>query len=155
MRKLGLMVFLLTTSVLQYGAAAAIGRHADPAALVQQVYIVERAFAKSMANRDFGTFQKYVANDTVFFDGAEPLTGRAAVLAVWKEYFKPGPPPFAWDPDQVVVLASGDLALSTGKVTDESGKVLGRFNSIWRRQRDGRWQVVFDKGSPVCASATA
>jgi ketosteroid isomerase-like protein len=129
--------------------------HADSAVLVQQVYAAERAFAKSMADRDFTAFGKYLANDAVFFNGAEPLTGRAAVLAVWQDYFKPDSPPFAWDPDQVVVLATGDLALSTGKVTDATGKVLGRFNSIWRRQRDGRWLVVFDKGSPVCAPPPA
>ena len=75
----------------------------------------------------------------------------AAERASWKDLYKAGPAPFAWDPDQVVVLDSGDLALSTGKVTDASGKVLVRCNSIWRRQRNGQWQVVFDKGSPVCA----
>jgi ketosteroid isomerase-like protein len=150
MRKLTLISLFLTTSVLQLGAVAA-AKHADPAILIQQVYAAERAFAKTMADRDFVAFGKYLASDAVFFNGAEPLTGRAAVLVVWQDYFKPGPPPFAWDPDQVVVLATGDLALSTGKVTDATGKVLGRFNSVWRRQRDGRWLVVFDKGSPVCA----
>jgi ketosteroid isomerase-like protein len=24
-----------------------------------------------------------------------------------------------------------------------------RFNSIWQRQPDGRWLVIFDKGSPA------
>jgi len=26
--------------------------------------------------------------------------------------------------------------------------VTARFNSIWQRQADGRWQVIFDKGGP-------
>jgi hypothetical protein len=27
--------------------------------------------------------------------------------------------------------------------------VVGRFNSIWRREAPGVWRVVFDKGSPA------
>lgn len=56
--------------------------------------------------------------------------------------------PVPWAPDQVEVLASGTLALSTGPVHDTSGKVIGRFNSVWRLESDGLWRVVFDKGSP-------
>jgi ketosteroid isomerase-like protein len=33
-------------------------------------------------------------------------------------------------------------------VKDPAGKVTARFNSIWQRQADGRWLVVFDKGGP-------
>jgi ketosteroid isomerase-like protein len=151
MRKWLVVSLLLTTMSTQQAAVDAAVMRLDRAALVQQVYAAERAFAKTMADRDFAAFARHVAADTVFFDGAQPLVGKAAVLAGWKDLYKSGPAPFAWDPDQVVVLDSGDLALSTGKVTDASGKVLARFNSIWRRQRNGQWQVVFDKGSPVCA----
>ena len=151
MRKWLALSILLPTLPMQQAVVDAAVMRLDKAALVQQVYAAERAFAKTMADRDFAEFARYVAADTVFFDGQQPLVGKAAVLASWKDLYKSGPAPFAWDPDQVVVLDSGDLALSSGKVTDASGKVLARFNSIWRRQRDGRWQVVFDKGSPVCA----
>jgi ketosteroid isomerase-like protein len=46
------------------------------------------------------------------------------------------------------VLSSGELALSTGLVRNPEGKVVARFNSIWRREAPGTWRVVFDKGSP-------
>jgi ketosteroid isomerase-like protein len=46
------------------------------------------------------------------------------------------------------VLESGDLALSTGLVKNPEGVVTARFNSIWQRQPDGRWLVIFDKGGP-------
>jgi len=151
MRKWLVHSLLLTTLSMQQPAVGAAAARPDNAALVQQVFAAERAFAKTMADRDFAAFARHVAVDTVFFDGPQALVGKAAVLASWKDLYKPGPAPFAWDPDQVVVLDSGDLALSTGEVTDASGKVLARFNSIWRRQRNGQWQVVFDKGSPVCA----
>jgi ketosteroid isomerase-like protein len=101
-----------------------------------------------MAERDFAAFGRYVAEDTVFFNGSTALRGRAAVLAAWKPFFDGPAAPFSWEPDQVEVLESGELALSTGLVKDPAGKVTARFNSIWQRQADGRWLVVFDKGGP-------
>jgi ketosteroid isomerase-like protein len=113
-----------------------------------EVFAAERAFARSMADRDFAAFGRYVADDTVFFNGSTALRGRDAVLASWRAFFDGAKAPFSWEPDQVEVLASGDLALSTGLVKNPEGAVTARFNSIWQRQRDGRWLVVFDKGSP-------
>jgi ketosteroid isomerase-like protein len=114
----------------------------------EQVFAAERGFARSMAERDFGAFGGYVAADAVFFGPREPLRGRDAVLAGWKPFFDGPAAPFSWEPDQVEVLASGRLALSTGPVRNPKGEVIARFNSIWQRQDDGRWRVVFDKGSP-------
>jgi hypothetical protein len=70
------------------------------------------------------------------------------VIAGWAPYFVGAQAPFSWKPDQVEVLASGTLALSTGPVRDPSGQVIARFNSIWRLEAPNRWRVVFDKGSP-------
>jgi ketosteroid isomerase-like protein len=113
----------------------------------EEVFAAERAFARSMAERDFAAFGRYVAEDCVFF-GETALHGREAVLAAWKPFFDGAQAPFSWEPDQVEVLASGDLALSTGLVKNPAGNVTARFNSIWQRQADGRWQVIFDKGGP-------
>jgi ketosteroid isomerase-like protein len=112
-----------------------------------EVFAAERAFARSMAERDFAAFGRYVAEDCVFF-GETELRGREAVLAAWKPFFDDAQAPFSWEPDQVEVLTSGDLALSTGLVKNLAGTVTARFNSIWQRQADGRWQVIFDKGGP-------
>jgi ketosteroid isomerase-like protein len=113
-----------------------------------EVFAAERAFARSMADRDFAAFGRYVAEDSVFFGGSTALRGREAVLAAWRGFFDGPAAPFSWEPDQVEVLASGELALSTGLVKNPEGVVTARFNSIWQRQPDGRWLVVFDKGSP-------
>jgi ketosteroid isomerase-like protein len=113
-----------------------------------EVFAAERAFARSMADRDFAAFGRYVAEDSVFFGGSTALRGREAVLAAWRGFFDGPAAPFSWEPDQVEVLASGNLALSTGLVKSAEGVVTARFNSIWQRQPDGRWLVVFDKGGP-------
>jgi ketosteroid isomerase-like protein len=54
-----------------------------------------------------------------------------------------------------VVLASGDLAHSTGPVARPDGTVGRRFYSTWRRERDGAWRVVFDDGYLLCPKPAA
>lgn len=117
-------------------------------ALEEQVFAAERAFAKSMADRDAGAFARYVADEAIFFTSGTPLRGKSEVVSGWSRFFEGEAAPFSWEPDQVEVLESGTLALSTGLVRDPGGKVVGRFNSIWRQESPGVWRVVFDKGSP-------
>jgi ketosteroid isomerase-like protein len=122
----------------------------DRAALREQVFAAERSFARTMADRDHAAFGRHVAEDTVFFTGPTPLRGRAAVMAGWKRFYEQPKAPFSWEPDEVEVLASGDLAHSSGPVRNPEGKVVSRFNSVWRLEAPGVWRVVFDRGEPVC-----
>lgn len=114
----------------------------------EAVFATERNFARSMAERDFNAFSAFVSDEAVFFDDNGALRGKQAVLAAWARYFRGEHAPFAWEPDQVEVLDSGTLALSTGPVRDPTGRVIARFNSVWRQEAPGVWRVVFDKGSP-------
>jgi ketosteroid isomerase-like protein len=115
--------------------------------LSRQVFAAETSFAESMAKRSFDRFAEHVADDAIFFGENGAQRGKAAVLAAWRPFFEGPDAPFSWRPETVEVLESGGLALSTGPVFDPSGQRVGTFNSIWRREADGRWRVVFDKGS--------
>ena len=128
---------------------AAMAQPAKPQGGQAEVFAAERAFAKSMADRDFAAFGKLIAADTLFFGNTKVHRGRDAVLAAWKGFFEGPQAPFSWEPDQVEVLDSGQLALSTGPVRDPKGQVIARYNSIWQRGADGRWLIIFDKGSPA------
>lgn len=107
----------------------------------------EIAFAKTMADRDFEAFLTFISPEAVFFNGNEPLRGHEAITKAWAPFFEGETPPFSWHPDVVEVLDSGYLAFSSGPVKRPSGEVAGRFNSIWRKDKDGQWRVIFDKGS--------
>ena len=123
------------------------------AELREQVRSTEVAFAESMADRDLATFRSFLAEDTVFFGrGDVTMRGKAAVEAVWKRYFEGAEAPFSWAPETVEVLDSGDIAFSSGPVRSPEGERSGTFNSVWRRERDGRWRIVFDKGCPPCGA---
>jgi len=145
-------IIILATLVL-LALAPASGRAADPAKrdLVSEVRDSERAFAKTMADRNLNAFGGYVAEEGVFFGGKGPLRGRAAVVAAWTRFFEGKDAPFSWEPETVDVLPSGTLALTSGPVHDPKGTLIGTFSTIWRLEPDGRWRVVFDKGCEVCA----
>jgi len=125
-----------------------------PDSASQQVFAAERAFAQSMADRNVPAFASHVSDEAIFFNGTAVLRGKKQVLGIWSRFFEGKTAPFSWEPDRVEVLQSGTLALSTGLVRDPSGKNIGRFNSIWRREAPGVWRVVFDKGSPAEAGDT-
>ncbi|MBN8887026.1 MAG: nuclear transport factor 2 family protein [Rudaea sp.] len=139
----------LVASLVLAGCAVAPPKVARAEAQ-REVEAAERAFAKTMADRDHAAFAGFIADDAIFFGGKEPLRGKAQVAAGWKKYFDKPAAPFSWEPAQVEVLDSGTLALSTGPVRAGDGKIIATFNSIWRREAPGVWRVVFDKGSEVC-----
>jgi ketosteroid isomerase-like protein len=130
---------------------ASLSRAATPgnAELAEQLRQTESAFAKTMADRDHAAFTSFLADETVFM-GRTTLRGRAAVAAAWKRYYDGARAPFSWKPERVEVLDSGRLGMTSGPVYDENGQRTGTFNSVWRRDQDGRWRVVFDIGCPSC-----
>lgn len=142
-------IVLLALSGFVFGCATP-GRDADVAKLAQQVFETERAFARTMADRDLAAFTTFLSDETVFFSGEKPLRGKDQVAGWWKRFYEGPEAPFSWEPEQVEVLGSGSLALSTGPVRDPSGKLIGTFTSIWRQEEPGRWRIVFDRGNPAC-----
>ena len=145
------MKLLLTCTALVLMAPFTMsGAQTDTASLAAQVTAAERAFAKTMADRNHAAFVSFLADETVFVpEGAPALRGKQAVAAAWKRFYEGPQAPFAWEPDRVEVLDSGQLALSSGPVRDPQGNRTGTFNSVWRRE-GGAWKIIFDKGCPSC-----
>jgi len=139
--------------ILLVAGCAAAPPVQDRAALKAQVADTERAFSRSMADRDFAAFTALLSDEAVFASEPKTLRGKAEVAAAWKRFFEKPAAPFSWTPEQVEVLASGTLALSSGPVYDPSGKRIATFTSIWRQEAPGVWRIVFDKGSDVCDCA--
>jgi len=143
------MIALLAAWAL--AAAALAAADAAPPALTDQVRAAERAFAKTMADRDLAAFGTFVSEEAIFLGRDGVLRGRAQVIEGWKRFYEGKEAPFSWEPEQVEVLASGDLALTRGPVLDAKGKREGSFSSVWRHEADGRWRVIFDQGCPPCS----
>ena len=142
--------FLAIGCVALVAGCAATAQRASLDELRKQVADTERAFARTMAERNFNAFTSFLADDAVFYAGQKPIRGKQAVAEDWKKFYEKREAPFSWEPTQVEVLESGTLAHSSGPVRDPSGKVFATFNSIWRLEAPGVWRVVFDKGNEVC-----
>ena len=122
----------------------------DIAALQQQVAATERAFARTMAERDHAAFTAFLAEDGDLRIRTAARQGRGCrrVEALLRSA---GGAVFVAS-GQVEVLG-GTLALSTGPVYDPGGRQVATFTSIWRQEAPGVWRIVFDKGNDVCDCA--
>jgi ketosteroid isomerase-like protein len=123
--------------------------------LQQQVAMTERAFAKTMADRDLTAFGRFISQEAVFLSGAKSLRGRQQVIDGWRKLYTGPSAPFSWEPQTVEVLDSGQLALSSGPVHDAAGKIVGKYTSIWRLEAPNTWRIIFDSGCDVCPRCAA
>jgi ketosteroid isomerase-like protein len=149
---------MLKKVVVPVAAALLFGCAASPSPQVaaeasKEVLAAEGAFAQTMADRDHDAFASFISEEAVFFGGPEPLRGKQQVVDGWAAFFEGAEAPFSWEPQVVEVLESGALALSSGPVRNAAGETVAQFTSIWRREADGTWRVVFDKGCDVCTGA--
>jgi ketosteroid isomerase-like protein len=149
MRSITAIVILVAMAILSAcGAMPSVSLNLVD--LQRQVADTERAFAKSMADRDHIAFASFLSDESVFLSGSKPLHGKQQVAGAWKRFFEGPTAPFSWQPEQIEVLPSGTLALSSGPVRDPQGKLIATFTSIWRQEAPGVWHIVFDKGNDVC-----
>ena len=119
----------------------------------EQVVATERAFARTMADRDPQAFARFISAEAIFYSGPTPLRGKQQILDAWAKFFAGAKAPFSWEPKDVEVLESGQLAISSGPVTNPEGKLIATFTSIWRLESANTWRIVFDKGNEVCNCA--
>jgi ketosteroid isomerase-like protein len=134
-------------------ACATTARHPDAAVLQREVGDTERAFAATMAQCDLTAFSRFSSDDAIFFSGGKAIRGRQQVVAAWAPLFTNPEAPFSWTPDDVNVVDSGALAMTSGPVYDAQGREIARFRSVWRQEAPGVWRIVFDKGEPQCPAA--
>jgi ketosteroid isomerase-like protein len=151
-KPLGILCLLVCASLAGHSLKVRAQSAASVNASVrEQVLATERAFAKTMADRDQSKFAKFISAEAVFFSGDNARRGKAGIVDAWLKFFKGPQAPFSWEPSTVEVLDSGTLALSSGPVRDSAGKLIGTFTSIWRLEARDTWRIVFDKGNDVCS----
>ena len=129
----------------------ALSAFATPA---DDVRNAEIAFNKAFAARDQAAFFRFILDDATFLGPMRTLAGKPAIVERWSRFFSSPIAPFSWGPDRVAVNAGGTVGETSGPVYDADGHHIGNFNSVWLRQPDGSWKVLFDgPGSPAAVFA--
>jgi ketosteroid isomerase-like protein len=85
-----------------------------------------------------------------------PFTpGLPAIRAAMAPAFADSAWELTWQPTMAFASAAGDLGYTLGNWQsirrDTAGRaqvITGKYVTIWRRQADGSWKVVFDGGNP-------
>jgi len=123
-----------------------------------EVWARELAFAASVAARDAAAFAGYVHPQAVFaVTRPQPLRGSDAIVTAWRGVIDGTAVRLWWYPDRVNAGGEG-LVASSGPALYQDPATgayrTGRFSSVWQRDAQGTWRVVFDDGSePVPADA--
>jgi ketosteroid isomerase-like protein len=144
------------TAVLTIAAVARaqLPRAAANAA-AQSIMQADREFNRAVANRDVKAFLNLIAEGATF-NGATPdeARGHDAIATSWAPFFQVEGPRLAWTPTKGEVVGSGDLGYTVGAwerrtPSPNSPAVVTRGNyiTVWAKQKDGTWKVVFDIGS--------
>jgi ketosteroid isomerase-like protein len=137
-----LTIALLLTLVAVSAPAAAV---ADPA---DEVRKSEIAFASAFAARDRDKFFSMVADDASFLSPRRTLHGKKEIVDGWSSFFDSADRPFSWYPERVAVNGAGTIGLTSGPVLDPKGNQIGVYSSVWNKQPDGSWKIIFD--GPGC-----
>jgi ketosteroid isomerase-like protein len=115
---------------------------------------LEAEFMKATAEHGSQGYLSYYADDAVEVpDGAPILQGKESI-AKTMSFLDNKQNHLTWTPVGADISASGDLGYTYGnyefRSTGKDGKPVvayGKYNTIWKKQRDGAWKVVLDMGN--------
>jgi ketosteroid isomerase-like protein len=108
---------------------------------------MEHAFAKAAATK--GTrdaFLEFLADDGILFQPG-PVNGKK----FWTER-QPRKGLLSWEPVYADVSRAGELGYTTGpwefrpNGPDDQPVAFGQYFTIWKKQNDGNWKAVLDRG---------
>jgi len=74
--ELSLSRYVVAATVMLALASCSVAPPQPVATLQRQVADTERAFAKTMATRDYAAFTTYISDEAIFFTGSTPLRGK-------------------------------------------------------------------------------
>ncbi len=128
-----------------------------------EVWARELSFARSVADHDAAAFAAHLHSGAVFgAKSPQPQRGREEIVRAWQGLIEGRRVKLSWYPAMVAIGGEGDIAYSSGPALYESVAPdakqrysIGGFQSIWHKDADGVWRVLFDDGVQPAAASEA
>lgn len=119
-----------------------------------EVWARETSFAQSVADHDKAAFSEHLHPGAVFGAKApQPNRSREAIAQRWAGLIEGTKLKLRWYPTMVAIGGEGDIAYSSGPALYEAVDPeaqpryrIGGFQSVWHKDDDGVWRVLFDDG---------
>lgn len=116
----------------------------------------DRAFARSVADRRLEAWVEAFDTTGIQMRPNLPFTpGHDEIRRLMTPAFADTSWHLSWEPHLAFVSASADLGYTLGTYgsvrrdsTGQERSGTGKYVTIWRKQADGGWKVVFDGGNP-------
>jgi ketosteroid isomerase-like protein len=112
----------------------------------------DRDFFAAVKARKLEGWMEFMSEETTLFRD-KPYTGLQAIRANVAGDFNDPTFSLTWDPETAVLLESGQMGYTSGHYVvsgTDNGKAYksgGQYITIWKKQKDGSWKVLWDGGS--------
>jgi uncharacterized protein (TIGR02246 family) len=119
-----------------------------------KIRAAEAAMMAAGEEKGAAGYMSYYADDAVELPNGEPAPQGKESIAKTMDFLNDKNNRLTWTPTHVDVSASGDLGYTYGNYEFRSigkdGKPAsehGKYATVWKKQKDGRWRVVLDMGN--------
>ncbi len=114
----------------------------------------DRDFNKATTEKGLEGWMQYMADDVILLRG-KPVFGKDAVRSTLKsDWDEPGYS-LTWEPKRAELFKSGKMGNTSGRWTyrgkNDKGENItlhGDYLTVWQKQADGSWKVIYDGGTP-------
>lgn len=121
----------------------------------ESVMVADREFAAATKARRVDAWVEAFSADGVQLSQKGPVIGQDAIRALMNPVFADPNVDVEWHPVDAAIAPGGNLGYTWGRFKwtskDEAGKESvseGNYITVWKKQPDGAWKVVFDAGDP-------
>ncbi len=140
---------LILLSFFTFFAGRTFSQHFSPA--LQSLINAEKAFAyRSKETNTRRAFLDFLAPDAILLDGGKEVNG----IQLWTTRPESSSLLF-WEPVYADIASSNDFGWTTGPYwlyktrSDTVAAFKGYYSTVWGKQPDGTWKVLFDLGGGI------
>lgn len=113
----------------------------------------DRDFNKTTQEKRLEGWMSFMADDVVLLR-AKPVVGKDAARADLKEQWDDSRMTLTWEPKRAQMFSSGKMGYTSGRwtlhgVNDKNEEITrhGDYLTVWQKQADGSWKVIYDGGT--------